>query len=182
MSAERLAKIPEVDLDPNGVFKYVLIRVNSKDDDSYVDIVRGYAWAEYHADIYDRVAGELERDGGLDCECLGGGRIKHDSAAKKIHVYGYSMLWLWSEMTVTVLQKTDVILFVTAKTVVTSKTVVIRDGTLCVILSMRGSVDGLSSQMKVGTCGRDSRAGTRSLTAGRPLTTPLALPQAGSWQ
>ncbi|XP_043077684.1 14 kDa phosphohistidine phosphatase [Puntigrus tetrazona] len=91
MSAERLAKIPEVDLDPNGVFKYVLIRVNSNDDDSYVDIVRGYAWAEYHADIYDRVAGELERGGGLDCECLGGGRIKHDSAAKKIHVYGYSM-------------------------------------------------------------------------------------------
>lgn len=48
MSAERLAKIPDVDLDPNGVFKYVLIRVHSKDDDSYVDIVRGYAWAEYH--------------------------------------------------------------------------------------------------------------------------------------
>ncbi|KAL1253186.1 hypothetical protein QQF64_017879 [Cirrhinus molitorella] len=91
MSVERLAKIPEVDLDPNGVFKYVLIRVHSKDDDSYVDIVRGYAWAEYHADIYDRVAGELERGGELDCECLGGGRIKHDSGAKKIHVYGYSM-------------------------------------------------------------------------------------------
>ncbi|XP_051734264.1 14 kDa phosphohistidine phosphatase [Ctenopharyngodon idella] len=91
MSAERLAKIPEVDLDPNGVFKYVLIRVHSTDDDSYVDIVRGYAWAEYHADIYDRVAGELERGGGLDCECLGGGRIKHDRDAKKIHVYGYSM-------------------------------------------------------------------------------------------
>lgn len=48
MAAERLAKVPEVDLDPNGVFKYVLIRVHSKDDDSYVDIVRGYAWAEYH--------------------------------------------------------------------------------------------------------------------------------------
>lgn len=48
MSAECLAKIPEVDLDPNGVFKYVLIRVHSKNDDSHVDIVRGYAWAEYH--------------------------------------------------------------------------------------------------------------------------------------
>ncbi len=48
MSAECLAKIPEVDLDPNGVFKYVLIRVHSTDDESYVDIVRGYAWAEYH--------------------------------------------------------------------------------------------------------------------------------------
>ncbi|XP_055035977.2 14 kDa phosphohistidine phosphatase [Misgurnus anguillicaudatus] len=92
MSAERLAKIPEVDIDPNGVFKYVLIRVHSKtDDESHVDIVRGYAWAEYHADIYDRVSGELERAGGVDCECLGGGRIKHNSAEKKIHVYGYSM-------------------------------------------------------------------------------------------
>ena len=33
----------------------------------------------------------LEKAGGVDCECLGGGRIKHDSQAKKIHVYGYSM-------------------------------------------------------------------------------------------
>ncbi|XP_030624234.1 14 kDa phosphohistidine phosphatase isoform X2 [Chanos chanos] len=94
MASERLAKIPEVDIDPDGVFKYVLIRVHSKeDDDSSVDIVRGYAWAEYHgqADIYDKVSGDLERAGGVDCECLGGGRIKHDSKAKKIHVYGYSM-------------------------------------------------------------------------------------------
>lgn len=52
MSAERLAKIPEVDLDPDGVFKYVLIRVHSKTDESYVDIVRGYAWAEYHGRIH----------------------------------------------------------------------------------------------------------------------------------
>lgn len=52
MSAERLAKIPEVDLDPNGLFKYVLIRVHSKTDESYVDIVRGYAWAEYHGRIH----------------------------------------------------------------------------------------------------------------------------------
>ncbi|KAJ8413856.1 hypothetical protein AAFF_G00064540 [Aldrovandia affinis] len=92
-NAERLAAIPEADIDPNGTFKYVLIRVHSteKGDDASVDIVRGYAWAEYHADIYDRVAEELEKGGGLDCECVGGGRIKHDSSAKKIHVYGYSM-------------------------------------------------------------------------------------------
>lgn len=29
---------------------------------------------------------------GLDCECLGGGRISHQSRDKKIHVYGYSMV------------------------------------------------------------------------------------------
>lgn len=44
------------------------------------------------ADIYDKVSEELEKDGLLDCECVGGGRIKHDPQAKKIHVYGYSMV------------------------------------------------------------------------------------------
>ena len=44
------------------------------------------------ADIYDKVSEELEKGGHLDCECIGGGRIKHDAQAKKIHVYGYSMV------------------------------------------------------------------------------------------
>lgn len=44
------------------------------------------------ADIYDKVAEELEKGGHLDCECIGGGRIKHDCQSKKIHVYGYSMV------------------------------------------------------------------------------------------
>ncbi|XP_012884805.1 PREDICTED: uncharacterized protein C9orf172 homolog [Dipodomys ordii] len=42
------------------------------------------------ADIYDKVCGELQKEG-YDCECLGGGRISHQSQDKKIHVYGYSM-------------------------------------------------------------------------------------------
>nr|XP_023647394.1 14 kDa phosphohistidine phosphatase isoform X2 [Paramormyrops kingsleyae] len=85
MAAARLAAVPAVDIDPSGVFKYVLIRVRSTEEgnDSSVDIVRGYSWAEYHA--------ELEKGGDLDCECLGGGRINHDSQARKIHVYGYSV-------------------------------------------------------------------------------------------
>lgn len=29
---------------------------------------------------------------GYSCECLGGGRISHQSQDKKIHVYGYSMV------------------------------------------------------------------------------------------
>ncbi|XP_076836502.1 14 kDa phosphohistidine phosphatase [Brachyhypopomus gauderio] len=91
MAADRLQNLAEADIDQDGVFKYVLIRVHSKHDDSYVDVVRGYGWAEYHADIYDKVSGELERAGGVDCECVGGGRIKHDSAGKHIHIYGYSM-------------------------------------------------------------------------------------------
>lgn len=31
---------------------------------------------------------------GYDCECLGGGRISHQSQDRKIHVYGYSMVSL----------------------------------------------------------------------------------------
>ncbi|XP_061589462.1 14 kDa phosphohistidine phosphatase [Cololabis saira] len=92
-AAALMANISPADIDPSGVFKYVLIRVHSREegDDSEMDIVRGYGWAEYHADIYDKVSEELEKGGHLDCECIGGGRIKHDPQAKKIHVYGYSM-------------------------------------------------------------------------------------------
>lgn len=43
------------------------------------------------ADIYDKAAAELEPQG-FDCECLGGGRISHQSQEKKIHVYGYSVV------------------------------------------------------------------------------------------
>jgi len=54
---------------------------------------------------------------------------------------------------------------------------VMEDESLCVILSTRGSVDGLKIQKKVCICGRDSREETLFLTVGRPPTTPLALPQ-----
>ena len=53
-------------------------------------LVRGYSWAEYHADIYDQVEEKL-RDIGLDAQCLGGGRIIHKPREKYIKVYGYSM-------------------------------------------------------------------------------------------
>ncbi|KAK1333927.1 hypothetical protein QTO34_004925 [Cnephaeus nilssonii] len=191
MAAPDLAQIPDVDIDPDGVFKYVLIRVHAAPAGQSKEIVRGYKWAEYHgeggagprrcgrgpgvggrglgvggrghravgrgrgrpgrgsragsgvlgpqgcggptplsssprpcpawgapllgsqllgagaqtpgspgrqaegcplpaADIYDKVSGEMQQKG-YGCECLGGGRISHQSQDKKIHVYGYSM-------------------------------------------------------------------------------------------
>uniref|UniRef100_A0A6J0UVR0 14 kDa phosphohistidine phosphatase n=1 Tax=Pogona vitticeps TaxID=103695 RepID=A0A6J0UVR0_9SAUR len=89
-AGDRLSRVPDVDIDPDGVFKYVLIRVTPEGAGPGKDVVRGYAWAEYHADIYDKVEEELEKEG-LRCRCLGGGRISHQSAAKKLHVYGYSV-------------------------------------------------------------------------------------------
>ena len=53
-------------------------------------LVRGFNRAEYHADIYDEVEESL-RARGLDAQCLGGGRIRHDPGTKYIKVYGYSM-------------------------------------------------------------------------------------------
>jgi hypothetical protein len=51
-------------------------------------IVRGYGWAEFHADIYEKVEEQL---GKVKSTCVGGGRIQHDSANKQILVYGYSV-------------------------------------------------------------------------------------------
>ena len=43
------------------------------------------------ADILDRVSPKFH-ELGLTYECIGGGRIEHDSDAKTIQVYGYSVV------------------------------------------------------------------------------------------
>lgn len=55
MAAADLAHIPDVDIDSDGVFKYVLIRVHSAPRSGAPaaeskEIVRGYKWAEYHGE------------------------------------------------------------------------------------------------------------------------------------
>lgn len=55
MAAADLAQIADVDIDPDGVFKYVLIRVHSAPPSEAPageskEIVRGYKWAEYHGE------------------------------------------------------------------------------------------------------------------------------------
>ncbi|XP_023945157.2 14 kDa phosphohistidine phosphatase [Bicyclus anynana] len=84
------SNIPIVDIDPSGVFKYILLNVYDKQKDAanpQMVIVRGYKHCNYHSDIYDEVQAKLSP---LDCEPLGGGRISHDPENKKIHIYGYS--------------------------------------------------------------------------------------------
>ena len=43
------------------------------------------------ADILDRVSPKFH-ELGLEYDCVGGGRIRHDSKEKKIHIYGYSVV------------------------------------------------------------------------------------------
>jgi len=78
-----------------GTFKYVLIEAYATDSDQPDKehsklLVRGNLSAEYHADVYD-VEEESLRAKGLDCQCLGGGRILHEKSQKFIKVYGYSV-------------------------------------------------------------------------------------------
>uniref|UniRef100_A0A8C6XI48 14 kDa phosphohistidine phosphatase n=1 Tax=Naja naja TaxID=35670 RepID=A0A8C6XI48_NAJNA len=91
MADGELGSVPDALIDSDGVFKYVLIHVEPAGPGPGKDIVRGHAWAEYHADLFEQAAQELEKRG-FRCRCLGGGRISHQSGAKKIHVYGYSVV------------------------------------------------------------------------------------------
>ena len=92
--------IPDVDIDPDGVFKYILLTVTLTAQDGTAEtkqIVRGYEDCPYHADVNDKVTEELQKakSEGLvkkwSAKVLGGGRIDHDADGKKIKVYGYSM-------------------------------------------------------------------------------------------
>ncbi|NP_001040265.1 phosphohistidine phosphatase [Bombyx mori] len=88
-----LHKVPKVDMDKSGVFKYILLKVYDQEVDGVEPstmVLRGYKRCNYHSDIYDEVQGKLIP---FDCEPWGGGRISHDPDNKKIHIYGYSQAY-----------------------------------------------------------------------------------------
>ncbi|XP_035509227.1 14 kDa phosphohistidine phosphatase [Morone saxatilis] len=87
--ADALAKIPDVEIDPEGTYKYILVRVKVKDGDVHKDIVRGTKSAEYHNHIFEKVNPAMEALG-MECKCLGGGKIEHNSQEKKLRVFGES--------------------------------------------------------------------------------------------
>ncbi|CAD5206121.1 unnamed protein product [Bursaphelenchus okinawaensis] len=84
----KLDSVANVDIDPKGTFKYILIKVTDPSSKKNKVIVRGYGDCGFHGDILDKV--ESNQIQGLSADCLGGGRIKHDADGKSIKVYGYS--------------------------------------------------------------------------------------------
>ena len=61
---QRLEAIPDVEIDDDGVFKYVLIEVADAQDESVKKlVVRGNAESEYHADIYEPFCRKTEGTG-----------------------------------------------------------------------------------------------------------------------
>lgn len=67
----KLDAIPLVDIDAEGRFKYILIKVHGKEQADGSEpsklIVRGFLRAEWHADIYDEVTPGIQALG-LDTE------------------------------------------------------------------------------------------------------------------
>ncbi|XP_071984481.1 14 kDa phosphohistidine phosphatase-like isoform X2 [Engystomops pustulosus] len=88
-----LDSVPEVVIDPDGVFKYILVRVSpaSSEPERYRDVVRGTKSAEYHNHIFEILDPEMQAMQ-LKCKCLGGGKIEHNSKDKKIRIYGESTM------------------------------------------------------------------------------------------
>lgn len=88
-------KIPSVDIDESGIYKYVLIELSAKNESGNTInklLVRGYARCEWHADIYKPFQRSLEPKG-LVTYCRGGGWIEHRSDLKKIKIYSYSQAY-----------------------------------------------------------------------------------------
>ncbi|KAM4641358.1 14 kDa phosphohistidine phosphatase-like [Discoglossus pictus] len=84
-----LDSVTEVQIDPEGVFKYILVRVSPTGGEKHLDIVRGTKSAEYHNHIFEKVNPEMQALG-FECKCLGGGKIEHNAKDKKIRVFGES--------------------------------------------------------------------------------------------
>ena len=83
-----------------GTQKYVLIRAEY--DGNVNLLVRGNARAEYHKDAARRTVSELQA-ASIRYEILGGGRIRHISTEKSIHVYGFSYGFPWKAIFIFVL-------------------------------------------------------------------------------
>ena len=88
--SQLLDKVPDVDIDSHGRFKYILINVKDKSNNASKFIVRGYARAEWHADVLDETVSQLEQFPGLRAQCVGGGRIERNPDDRTIKVYGHS--------------------------------------------------------------------------------------------
>ncbi|EYC25582.1 hypothetical protein Y032_0011g1286 [Ancylostoma ceylanicum] len=95
-----LADVPDVDIDPSGTFKYILIKCTDNSSKEEKHIVRGYYKCHFHADIL-KVAREAAGPE-FKLKCVGGGRIKHEDQAKEILVYGYSQGYGQADHAVTV--------------------------------------------------------------------------------
>lgn len=96
----KLDQIPDVDIDPKGKFKYILIEVTDPETKEKKHIVRGYKDCPYHVDILEKVEQDILK---VKCRanCVGGGRILHKPEVKAIFIFGYSQGFGRADHTIT---------------------------------------------------------------------------------
>jgi len=87
MSA-KIDAVPTVKIDDEGVYKYIQIKISDETKNRQKIIIRGFGYADYHADILDEEQKGLAALG-LSAKCIGGGRIRKEG--KTVVVYGYSI-------------------------------------------------------------------------------------------
>lgn len=97
-----LQVLGQVQLSPEGTFKYILIHAKHKRSGKLIEFVRGDAGLAYHMDNFNkfrkdfkaanlRLDGELlQEDVNVDLSCPGGGRVVHSASKKSLSIYGYS--------------------------------------------------------------------------------------------
>lgn len=79
--ASSLDSVNDVEIDKEGVFKYVLICVSDKETGKAKYVVRGHAWAAYHDDVFQAAKTDIRGlSTNLHAVCVGGGRIRHEPA------------------------------------------------------------------------------------------------------
>lgn len=94
--------IPQVKLDDEGRFKYILINVEFPQEGETLEFVRGYLSCAYHANILDKFNKEEMQNSNIfykgksiveatEVSCPGGGRIIHGKEKKELAIYGYSV-------------------------------------------------------------------------------------------
>ena len=98
-----LSSVPDVEIDSEGKFKYILVKVSEGANESKL-IVRGTKQAEFHPDIFAKVVlifclscltfesvqvEPVMKTAGFDTEVQGGGKILHEPG-KSIKVFSKS--------------------------------------------------------------------------------------------
>eukprot|EP00091_Calanus_sinicus_P011574 TRINITY_DN26143_c0_g1_i1.p1 TRINITY_DN26143_c0_g1~~TRINITY_DN26143_c0_g1_i1.p1 ORF type:complete len:134 (-),score=33.55 TRINITY_DN26143_c0_g1_i1:111-461(-) len=82
-----LSSVPDVEIDSEGKFKYILVKVSEGANESKL-IVRGTKQAEFHPDIFAKVE-PVMKTAGFDTEVQGGGKTLHEPG-KSIKVFSKS--------------------------------------------------------------------------------------------
>ncbi|XP_050521107.1 14 kDa phosphohistidine phosphatase-like isoform X2 [Daktulosphaira vitifoliae] len=98
-----LKKIPDVELDNGGRYKYILVKVTDHNNDSnlFKYVVHGGRQFEYHADIYDHLKKTIKPvELNVTTKMMGGGWVEHGD--KSILVEGASVQYGPADHNITV--------------------------------------------------------------------------------